>query len=165
MEMAKSPNTTHGSSPALGAPANMASLVRNYLPTSMSSSLGNASPSTSEPAHIRARREAKRADNEYREALDALEVIRLRVEEQVEMGLRIWDRWERERLGAIKTGEFDELGAVAMQACHPLANVAEFFVAAVFRQYEGIVRDVPKRLQAAAEPIAVAVEACQPDKE
>jgi hypothetical protein len=83
----------------------MSTLVRNYLPASISSSLGNTSPSTTEPAHVRARREAKKADNEYREALDALEVIRLRVEEQVELGLRIWDRWERERLGAVKTGE------------------------------------------------------------
>ncbi len=36
---------------------------------------------------------------------------------------------------------------------------------AVFRQYEEIVREIPKRLQAAIQPMSVAVEACQPDKD
>ncbi len=83
----------------------MTALMRNYLPSSISSSLSNASSVPSESAHGKARREAKRADDEYREALDKLEIMRLRVEEQVEAALRVWERWERERLGVVKTGE------------------------------------------------------------
>jgi hypothetical protein len=104
MEMAKSTNhTTSPSSANVTTPT--ISTFMNYLPSSISSSLSNGTSAVSDPGHVKARKEAKRADNEYREALDALEIMRLRVEEHIEGGLRVWDRWERERLGVVKTGE------------------------------------------------------------
>lgn len=35
-------------------------------------------------------------------------MMRLRVEEWVEKGLKTWERWERERLGSVKTGTYSD---------------------------------------------------------
>ncbi|CCM00260.1 uncharacterized protein FIBRA_02290 [Fibroporia radiculosa] len=56
-----------------------------------------------EPAHIRARRDAEVADREYRVAVRKLDRQRLALEERVEETLKMLQRWELDRLRAVKT--------------------------------------------------------------
>ncbi|KAK6908958.1 hypothetical protein I203_102965 [Kwoniella mangroviensis CBS 8507] len=70
-------------------------LLKFYLPAS----LGNSD----EPQHVRLRKEANKADDAYKEGIRTAEETRLEMEESIERGLRLWERWERERLLAVKT--------------------------------------------------------------
>lgn len=63
-----------------------------------------AANAQSEPAHIKARHEAEAADMAYRVAIRQLDRKRLGVEERVEETLKTLQRWETERLRAVKTG-------------------------------------------------------------
>jgi hypothetical protein len=58
----------------------------------------------SEPAYIKARNEAEEADNAYRVAIRKLDRQRLGVEERIEDTLKTLQKWEGERLKAVKTG-------------------------------------------------------------
>nr|XP_019043257.1 hypothetical protein I302_07831 [Kwoniella bestiolae CBS 10118]OCF22187.1 hypothetical protein I302_07831 [Kwoniella bestiolae CBS 10118] len=70
------------------------SLLKSYLPASLGSD---------EPSHVRLRKEANKADETYKEGIRNAEERRLEMEESIERGLRLWERWERERLLAVKT--------------------------------------------------------------
>lgn len=76
--------------------ANIQTLFKSYLPAALATS--------DEPLHVRIRREATKADEQYRDAVDVAEAARLEMEERIERGLRLWERWERERLGALRQG-------------------------------------------------------------
>lgn len=90
---------------AVGSPlspatsTNIQSMLKNYIP----SGLGGGND---EPPHIRLRRDATKADEAYREAVRSVEEKRLEMEQRIERGLRVWERWERERLSVVKSGEF-----------------------------------------------------------
>jgi hypothetical protein len=56
------------------------------------------------PIHVRAREEAEDADKTYRIAIRKLDRHRLSIEENVEKTLKLLQRWESERLQAVKTG-------------------------------------------------------------
>ncbi|KAI0923819.1 hypothetical protein AcV5_009263 [Taiwanofungus camphoratus] len=56
-----------------------------------------------EPAHIRARRDAEVADKEYRVAVRKLDRQRLGLEERIEETLKTLQKWEVDRLRAVKT--------------------------------------------------------------
>ncbi|KAF7965016.1 hypothetical protein HWV62_1048, partial [Athelia sp. TMB] len=56
-----------------------------------------------EPAYVRARREAEEADQAYRVAVRRLDRQRLHAEEKVEETLKVLQKWETERLRAVKT--------------------------------------------------------------
>jgi hypothetical protein len=58
-----------------------------------------------EPAHLRARREADDADKMYRVSVRKLDRRRLALEETIESTLKTLQKWEAERLRAIKTGQ------------------------------------------------------------
>ena len=58
-----------------------------------------------QPAYIRARQEAEEADKEYRVAVRKLDRQRLGLEERIEDTLKTLQRWETERLRAVKTGK------------------------------------------------------------
>jgi hypothetical protein len=62
---------------------------------------------SSEPAYIRARQDADEADKAYRIAVRRLDRHRLALEERIEDTLKILQRWESERLRAVKTGAFE----------------------------------------------------------
>jgi hypothetical protein len=47
------------------------------------------------------------AEERYRDAVQVAEAHRLEMEERIERGLRVWERWERERLGVFQQGELD----------------------------------------------------------
>jgi hypothetical protein len=72
------------------------SKLKSYLPASL------ANPD--EPVHVRHRRDAVKADEAYRDGIRSLEDKRLEMEERIERGLRVWERWERERLSIVKSG-------------------------------------------------------------
>jgi hypothetical protein len=57
-----------------------------------------------EPAHVRARRESEEADQAYRLSVRKLDRQRLRLEEGIEETLKTLQKWEVERLRAVKTG-------------------------------------------------------------
>ncbi|KAI0367057.1 hypothetical protein BV20DRAFT_1093145 [Pilatotrama ljubarskyi] len=56
-----------------------------------------------EPAYVRARREAEIADKEYRIAVRKLDRQRLGLEERIEEALKALQKWELDRLRAVKT--------------------------------------------------------------
>ncbi|KAH9924755.1 uncharacterized protein B0H18DRAFT_1119774 [Fomitopsis serialis] len=58
---------------------------------------------SAEPLHIRTRREAEVADREYRVAVRKLDRQRLGLEERVEETLKTLQKWELDRLRAVKT--------------------------------------------------------------
>jgi hypothetical protein len=58
----------------------------------------------SEPAYVKLRNEAEEADKAYRVAIRRLDRQRLGVEERIEETLKTLQKWESERLKAIKTG-------------------------------------------------------------
>jgi hypothetical protein len=60
---------------------------------------------SSEPAFVQKRREAEAAEKEYQIAVRKLDRQRLALEERIEDTLRLLQRWESERLRALKTGE------------------------------------------------------------
>ncbi|WVR08274.1 hypothetical protein IAU60_005321 [Kwoniella sp. DSM 27419] len=107
------------------------SLLKSYLPAS----LGNSD----EPAHVRLRREATKADESYKEGVRSAEERRLEMEEEIERGLRLWERWERERLAAVKSvlkhyeealaklpaklGELQRSTALTVEAFNPEADI------------------------------------------
>ena len=80
-------------------------LAQNMARTSGFANLvSKAFAANGEPAHLRARREAEAADHDYRIAVRKLDRQRLGVEERIEETLKVLQKWELERLRAIKTG-------------------------------------------------------------
>jgi hypothetical protein len=58
-----------------------------------------------DPPHIRARLDAQEADHTYRMAVRRLDRQRLGLEDRIEETLKLLQRWELERLRAVKDGE------------------------------------------------------------
>ncbi|KAK4684344.1 hypothetical protein P7C73_g5840, partial [Tremellales sp. Uapishka_1] len=106
------------------------SLLKSYLPASLGSGLSD------EPVHVRLRREAGKADENYKEGVRNAEEKRLEMEERIERGLRVWERWERDRLGIVKT---------------------------VLRQYEEALAKLPARLGDLQKSTSLSVEAFNPE--
>lgn len=61
---------------------------------------------TGEAPYVRARREAETADQEYRVAVRKLDRQRLGLEERIEDTLKNLQKWELDRLRAVKTGKY-----------------------------------------------------------
>ncbi|OAX43944.1 hypothetical protein K503DRAFT_610472 [Rhizopogon vinicolor AM-OR11-026] len=90
----------------------------------------------SEPAYIRLREEAEAADKVYRVAVRRLDRQRLGLEERIEETLKTLQRWELERLRAVKT---------------------------VLLQYHGTLANIPKAFEPSIERSATLVASYQPD--
>ena len=60
--------------------------------------------SSNEPAYVRARHQAEESDQAYRLGVRRLDRQRLRLEEMLDDTLKLLQRWETERLRAVKTG-------------------------------------------------------------
>ncbi|KAI1796635.1 hypothetical protein LXA43DRAFT_1071262 [Ganoderma leucocontextum] len=69
----------------------------------LASLVSKAFAASGEPAHVRARREADNADKEYRTAVRKLDRQRLGLEERIEETLKALQKWELDRLRAVKT--------------------------------------------------------------
>ncbi|OSD03102.1 hypothetical protein PYCCODRAFT_1494927 [Trametes coccinea BRFM310] len=71
--------------------------------TGFASLVSKAFAANGEPSHVRARREAELADKEYRVAVRKLDRQRLGLEERIEEALKTLQKWELDRLRAVKT--------------------------------------------------------------
>ncbi|TCD61771.1 hypothetical protein EIP91_007949 [Steccherinum ochraceum] len=91
---------------------------------------------TGEPVHIRARREAEQADQEFRVAIRRLDRQRLGLEERIEDVLKTLQKWELDRLRAVKT---------------------------VINQYHTCVEGYPKAIAPSFERSATLVASYQPE--
>lgn len=94
--------------------------------------------SNGEPLHVRARLDADTADREYRIAVRKLDRQRLGLEERIEDTLRVLQRWEAERLQAVKT---------------------------VLLQFHGTLSNLPRALEAPLERSASHIAAYLPDSD
>ncbi len=68
----------------------------------------------SQPPHVRARIEADEADEAYRQGIRRLDRLRLALEDHIEESLKLLQRWETDRLRAVKTGTYELLGGVTV---------------------------------------------------
>ncbi|KAJ7077876.1 hypothetical protein B0H15DRAFT_557408 [Mycena belliarum] len=92
----------------------------------------------SAPAYIKARNEAEEADHAFRVATRKLDRQRLGLEERIEETLKMLQRWEIERLRAVKT---------------------------VLLQYHGTLSTLPKSLEPSAERSATLIAAYLPESD
>ncbi|KAF8909412.1 hypothetical protein CPB84DRAFT_1743969 [Gymnopilus junonius] len=128
---------------SLDHPASPKSQPKNLLKTTgnfvslVSKALNNAAANT-EPPYIRARQEADEADKAYRIGVRRLDRHRLALEERIEETLKLLQRWESERLRAVKT---------------------------VLLQYQGTLANLPKNLDSSVERSATLVAAYQPESD
>jgi hypothetical protein len=113
------------------------SILKSYLPIT-----------SDEPSHLRLRREAVAADETLRQGILTAEERRLELEERIERGLRIWERWERERLGVNKTGKLHRLSRAHLS---------------VLQHYDQSISQLPKRLADLSSSTSLAIEAFNPD--
>ncbi|KAG9223920.1 hypothetical protein CCMSSC00406_0004464 [Pleurotus cornucopiae] len=97
----------------------------------------NANPN-GEPAYVRARREAEEADKAYRIAVRRLDRQRLGLEDKIEENLKTLQRWESERLSAVKT---------------------------VLLQYHATLANLPKSLEPSLERSSTCISAYQPEND
>ncbi|KAH7879027.1 uncharacterized protein C8R40DRAFT_1088515 [Lentinula edodes] len=93
---------------------------------------------SSEPTHMKARHEAEDADKAYRVAVRQLDRQRLGLEERLEDTLKTLQRWEFERLRAVKT---------------------------VLLQYQGTLANLPKSLEPVIERQGLLIAAFQPEND
>ncbi|KAJ3835952.1 hypothetical protein F5878DRAFT_566406 [Lentinula raphanica] len=93
---------------------------------------------SSEPTHMKARHEAEDADKAYRVAVRQLDRQRLGLEERLEDTLKTLQRWELERLRAVKT---------------------------VLLQYQGTLANIPKSLEPITERQGTLIAAYQPEND
>ncbi|KAG6909042.1 hypothetical protein DXG01_002316 [Tephrocybe rancida] len=91
-----------------------------------------------EPAYVKARHDADIADNAYRLAVRKLDRQRLALEERLEETLKLLQRWETERLRAVKT---------------------------VLLQYQGTLANLPKSLEPSLERQTTLVASYQPEND
>jgi hypothetical protein len=128
------------------SPSTLAPVAGNFIKRSngflnvVSKALAtNPSASASaEPPHVRARLEADDADREYRVGVHKLDRQRLGLEERIEDTLRLLQRWETERLRAVKT---------------------------VLLQFHGTLSNLPRALEAPLERSASHIAAYLPDSD
>ncbi|KAF9218988.1 hypothetical protein BS17DRAFT_790309 [Gyrodon lividus] len=94
--------------------------------------------SQNEPVHMRLRHEADEADKLYRVSVRKLDRQRLGLEERIDEVLKTLQRWEMERLAAVKT---------------------------VLLQYQGTLANLPKAFEPTLERSATFVATYQPDSD
>lgn len=83
--------------------------------------------SQGEPLYVRLRHEADEADKIYRVGVRKLDRQRLGLEERIEEVLKMLQRWEAERLRAVKTGKLvlPNPGASSHQRLQYFSNIRE----------------------------------------
>ncbi|QRV88863.1 Rho-GTPase-activating protein [Ceratobasidium sp. AG-Ba] len=89
-------------SPSLLSPASNLMKRSNTVVNFISRAVKSAN-TPAEPPHVKARNEADLAEKAYRAGVRALDRQRLGVEEKVEEALKVLNKWEVERLRAVKT--------------------------------------------------------------
>jgi len=137
-ELGKPPNKEE----APHSPTKLAPVAGNLLKRSNTFlnvvSKALATDPNAEPHHVRARLDADAADREYRIAVRKLDRQRLGLEERIEDVLKKLQRWEAERLQAVKT---------------------------VLLQFHGTLSNLPRALEAPIERSASHIAAYLPDSD
>lgn len=116
----------------------------------------NANPN-GEPAYVRARREAEEADKVYRIAVRRLDRQRLGLEDKIEESLKTLQRWESERLSAVKTGNAPFIYRLRS---HILTTLP-----LVLLQYHATLANLPKSLEPSLERSSTCISAYQPEND
>jgi len=114
-----------------------------------------AANNSNEPVWVRARKEAEEADKTYRIAVRKLDRQRLGLEERLEDTLKTLQRWEMERLRAVKTGKTK-------------LSLPNIFLTPNFKvllQYQGTLSNVPKTLESIIERQTTLIAAYQPESD
>ncbi|EIN06168.1 hypothetical protein PUNSTDRAFT_145491 [Punctularia strigosozonata HHB-11173 SS5] len=93
---------------------------------------------TQEPPYVRLRHDAEAADRQYRVAVRKLDRQRLGLEERIEETLKRLQRWETDRLRAVKT---------------------------VLLQYQGTLANLPKGIEGSLETSATLIASYQPESD
>lgn len=111
-------------SPASGVSA----LTRSNTLTSFFSSA--MAPQEKLLPHVAARRAADAAEETYRNAVDKLDRTRTKMEEVIEEGLAVLQRWEADRLKAIKTvlGEYHAVTSGILTALQPSYDTSKLLL-------------------------------------
>uniref|UniRef100_A0A0W0G9W1 Uncharacterized protein n=1 Tax=Moniliophthora roreri TaxID=221103 RepID=A0A0W0G9W1_MONRR len=129
-----------GSVDALGSPIKTTLQPQNILKSTNNFvnlvSKALATNPNGQPAFIRARQDAEEADKAYRIAVRQLDRRRLNLEERLEESFKTLQRWETERLRAVKT---------------------------VLLQYQGTLANLPKSLESSIERQSTLITAYQPE--
>ncbi|KAI4527594.1 hypothetical protein K525DRAFT_231913 [Schizophyllum commune Loenen D] len=131
----KEPPTESAPSPT--KPNNLFKRANNFAGL-VSKALAANAAANNQPAYVRARQEAEEADKDYRVAVRKLDRQRLGLEERIEDTLKTLQRWEIERLRAVKT---------------------------VLLQYHGTLSNLPKGLEPSLERSATLIAAYQPEQD
>ena len=97
----------------LGVPPNLQPVADNLIKSSgtFANFVMKQIKTNAQPPHLRARQEAQEADVAYRTAVRHADRERLRLEDRIEETLKLLQRWEIERLRAVKDGEYTILKA------------------------------------------------------
>lgn len=91
----------------LGMPPNLQPVADNFIKNSgtFANFVMKQIKTNAQPPHVRARQEAQEADTVYRTAIRRADRERLALEDRIEATLKLLQRWEMERLRAVKDGE------------------------------------------------------------
>jgi len=129
----------------------------------LTKTLRNAGGSN-EPPHLRARNDAEASERAYRAAIRKLDQQRLGIEEKVEEGLRALQRWELDRLRAVKTGALPFLTSLLL-----LLMLTRVFFSiwywSVLLQYQGTLSSLPAGLQTSNERSSTLLASYQPESD
>ena len=109
-----------------------------------------------EPLFVRTRREAEMAEKEYQMAVRKLDRQRLGLEERIEDTLKLLQKWEAERLRAVKTGTYPKRYSTE----HALTGDN-----LVLLQYQGTLGTLSTRYQASTEKSSTLLSTYQPDQD
>jgi hypothetical protein len=113
-----------------------------------------------EPLHVRARHEAENADKVYRVAVRKLDRHRLFLEETIESTLKKLQKWEAERLRAVKSGMRESTFLLT-----PVTRNYYFFLPSVLLQYQGTIATIPKSYEPSIDRSATLISAFNPDSD
>lgn len=121
-------------SPSEAAPAATGTSLLARSGSILSATFGSSNGgSSSQPAvalHVRTRKEANHIEGVYRAAVRKLDRTRTRMEEIVQEGLVVLQRWEADRLAAVRTvlKEYQRLQAALPSALHPSFETSDLLL-------------------------------------
>jgi hypothetical protein len=134
-------------SPGVNLPLRRSNTFKSFLSTLNSP--------TVEPAHIKARAESQVANERYRKAVRVLDRQRIALEDKIETTLKLWNRWELERLRAVKTG--------GLKSYSLLIILGLDIPWVVILQYHGILSNLPSAYGPTLGRSSTLIESYQPE--
>jgi hypothetical protein len=112
-----------------------------------------------QPPHVRAREEAIEADETYRQGVRQLDRQRLALEDRIEESLKLLQRWELERLRAVKDGK-NVLTSYEVKKCSSFR-----FHFPVLLKYHASLANLSSSIQPSIERASTLIASYQPDSD